>query len=126
MRLAPFALLLAALPSLCLAFSPLAVTSSLRLRGSNDAARTHRLSRVAIGPKMMADGDGPIYEDDLDAGAPAKQPKRGGISDSMRAKLMKESQAMGGDPDAPSINFAVVIGGIIATLLVCLSLIGAI
>jgi len=27
--------------------------------------------------------------------------KRGGISDSMRAKLLKENQALGGDPDVP-------------------------
>jgi len=52
---------------------------------------------------MSGDGGGPIYEDDVDAGAQQKSVKKGGISDSMRAKLLKENQALGGDPDAPCV-----------------------
>lgn len=54
----------------------------------------------------MAD---PLYEDDSDAEVAAKaaqtSSRKGGVSDSMRAKLLKENQALGGDPEAPSINF---------------------
>ncbi len=58
----------------------------------------------------MAD---PLYEDDSDAEVAAKaaqtSSRKGGVSDSMRAKLLKENQALGGDPDAPSINFGDVL-----------------
>jgi hypothetical protein len=39
------------------------------------------------------------------AASKAKSSKQGGVSDAMRAKLLKENQALGGDPDAPAINF---------------------
>lgn len=75
----------------------------------------------------MAD---PIYEDDSDSKvaekAASSSSRKGGVSDAMRAKLLKENQALGGDPDAPSINFAVVIAGLIASLLLVGNLIGAI
>jgi hypothetical protein len=54
----------------------------------------------------MAD---PLYEDDSDGEVAKKaatpSSRQGGVSDAMRAKLLKENSALGGDPDAPSINF---------------------
>mmetsp|Transcript_22814 Transcript_22814/g.46661 ORF Transcript_22814/g.46661 Transcript_22814/m.46661 type:complete len:129 (-) Transcript_22814:113-499(-) len=124
-RLGVLAVLLV-LPMVVIAFSPLSPTNSMMLRGAANQNRAMRASHLPFGPKMMADGDRePIFEDDVDAGAPAKQQRQGGISDSMKARLLKESQAMGGDPDAPSINFAVVIGGVIAFLAVFGSIFGA-
>lgn len=67
---------------------------------------TLRSARQARTLLRMAD---PIYEDDSDQAAAkasvAKSSKKGGVSDSMRAKWLKENQALGGDPDAPAINF---------------------
>lgn len=51
-----------------------------------------------VRPLRMADE--PLYEDDIDAPVTKPGVKQGGISDSMRAKLLKENQALGGDPDA--------------------------
>ena len=89
------------------------------------ALRSSRQPRVTS--LRMAD---PLYEDDSDGEvakkAASNASRKGGVSDSMRAKLLKENQALGGDPDAPSINFALVIGGLIASLLVLGNLIGAI
>ncbi len=100
-RLATAALFLA-LPAAIVAFSPLATTNSMLLRGPGSQVRAMRSLRFCSGVKMMAEGDQkPIFEDDVDAGAPVRKQSKGGISDSMRARLMKESQAMGGDPDAP-------------------------
>uniref|UniRef100_A0A6U2BRF5 Uncharacterized protein n=1 Tax=Hemiselmis andersenii TaxID=464988 RepID=A0A6U2BRF5_HEMAN len=73
-------------------------------------------------------GEGDLYDDDSDSSyATPKRVagKQGGISDSMRAKLLKENQALGGDPDAPAVNWAVVFSVIIATLAVFGSLFGA-
>mmetsp|Transcript_40432 Transcript_40432/g.101144 ORF Transcript_40432/g.101144 Transcript_40432/m.101144 type:complete len:122 (-) Transcript_40432:121-486(-) len=72
---------------------------------------------------------GDLYEEDSDSNmgtAPKRVAgKQGGISDSMRAKLLRENQALGGDPDAPSVNWAVVISVIIGSLAVFGSLFGA-
>jgi len=71
------------------------------------ALRSISISRPAgVTSLRMAD---PLYEDNSDKEVAAKvktaSSKSGGVSDGMRAKLLRESQAMGGDPDAPSINF---------------------
>jgi len=74
---------------------------------SGMALRSTSISRPArVTSLRMAD---PLYEDNSDEEVAAKvktaSSKSGGVSDGMRAKLLRESQAMGGDPDAPSINF---------------------
>eukprot|EP00281_Chroomonas_sp_CCMP1168_P030751 CAMPEP_0206248008 /NCGR_PEP_ID=MMETSP0047_2-20121206/20125_1 /ASSEMBLY_ACC=CAM_ASM_000192 /TAXON_ID=195065 /ORGANISM="Chroomonas mesostigmatica_cf, Strain CCMP1168" /LENGTH=123 /DNA_ID=CAMNT_0053673593 /DNA_START=29 /DNA_END=400 /DNA_ORIENTATION=- len=83
-------------------------------------ARPLRRQGLAL---RMAD----LYEDDKDPESAPKrvQGKRGGISDNMRAKLLKENQALGGDPDVASVNWALIIGGIIATLAIFGNLFGA-
>eukprot|EP00277_Geminigera_cryophila_P043708 CAMPEP_0173082820 /NCGR_PEP_ID=MMETSP1102-20130122/18792_1 /TAXON_ID=49646 /ORGANISM="Geminigera sp., Strain Caron Lab Isolate" /LENGTH=121 /DNA_ID=CAMNT_0013959057 /DNA_START=64 /DNA_END=429 /DNA_ORIENTATION=- len=113
---------LALVLSMAVAFSP----ALLAPRGM--ALRSTSISRPArVTSLRMAD---PLYEDNSDEEVAAKvktaSSKSGGVSDGMRAKLLRESQAMGGDPDAPSINFALVFGGLIVALLVLGNLIGAI
>ncbi|EKX45535.1 hypothetical protein GUITHDRAFT_152624 [Guillardia theta CCMP2712] len=76
-----------------------------------------------VRPLRMADE--PLYEDDIDAPPTKPGVKQGGISDSMRAKLLKENQALGGDPDAASVNWAVVFAVIIGSLAVVGNLFGA-
>jgi hypothetical protein len=91
------------------------------------ALRTAQQPRVLTSLRMAGE---PIYEDDSDAAvakkAATKTSKSGGVSDSMRAKLLKENQALGGDPDVPSPNFALIIGGLIASLLLIGNLLGAV
>merc|ERR1711990_307095 len=112
--------LVALMISVAAAFSP-ASMAPLGVKGP--AARNARRPMQGLGLRMMADEETKVslVADDADAAAAAaskaKSSKSGGVSDSMRAKLLKENQALGGDPDAPAVNFAVVIGGFIATLL---------
>lgn len=75
------------------------------------AVRNARRPVQGLGLRMMADEETKVslVADDADAAAAAaskaKSSKSGGVSDSMRAKLLKENQALGGDPDAPAVNF---------------------
>jgi hypothetical protein len=87
------------------AFAPsagLLAPATLGLRASQPQSR--RLSRPAAAQGLrMQEGDEPIYEDDSDkkVAASSSPKKAGGISPEMRARLLKENQALGGDPDAP-------------------------
>ncbi|KAJ1477443.1 hypothetical protein T484DRAFT_1963320 [Baffinella frigidus] len=129
-KLVGIAALLLVLCDVAAAFAPgaaLQPTNRLGLRAAQPVSR--RLSRPAVARLSMQEGGEPLYEDDSDAMVAQKMAqkssKQGGISDGMRAKLLKENQVLGGDPDAPSINFAVVVGTFIAGLAVVGTLFGA-
>jgi hypothetical protein len=91
------------------------------------ALRSSQQPRVLTSLRMA---DEPLYEDDSDGAvakkAASKASKQGGVSDAMRAKLLRENQALGGDPDVPAPNFALIIGGLIASLLVIGNLMGSV
>mmetsp|Transcript_24461 Transcript_24461/g.47570 ORF Transcript_24461/g.47570 Transcript_24461/m.47570 type:complete len:130 (+) Transcript_24461:74-463(+) len=116
-------LLLVAAADAFTASGPLFSAQQSRPMAATRGARP--VQRAGLALRM---GEGDLYEDDSDKGLSAPKRvagKQGGISDSMRAKLLKENQVLGGDPDAPSINFAIVIAVFIGTLVIFGSLFGA-
>eukprot|EP00293_Proteomonas_sulcata_P007283 CAMPEP_0184306222 /NCGR_PEP_ID=MMETSP1049-20130417/15279_1 /TAXON_ID=77928 /ORGANISM="Proteomonas sulcata, Strain CCMP704" /LENGTH=139 /DNA_ID=CAMNT_0026618439 /DNA_START=157 /DNA_END=576 /DNA_ORIENTATION=+ len=126
-KLALMMLLLA--PATVLAFVP--ALGSIPTRQCPGALRIRSCrNSFGLGLRMQEEGekkDGPIYEDDIDAGVMKSKTKTnsGGVSDSMKARLLKESQALGGDPNVTPVNWAVVIATVIAGLAVVGSVFGA-
>lgn len=96
-KLVGIAALLLVLCDVAAAFAPgaaLQPTNRLGLRAAQPVSR--RLSRPAVARLSMQEGGEPLYEDDSDAMVAQKMAqkssKQGGISDGMRAKLLKENQ----------------------------------